>query len=267
MTDSATSADVSLPACSHFEYADLYPASGQHFLQRAEPVIPPVGESLPNTEIFRRLAAHFGFTEPAFQASDAELIDDAVAADDLRLQGMTPSQLPTDQALLMTFEGEDAMLYKTILPKTPSGKIELESSYLQHAYHHPLPTFRPVDSPYPLSLISPASDKRTSSTFGNLPYSDTIWLDMHPDDATARQLQDGMWVRMWNELGEVHLPLRVTDEVRPGVVCSEKGSWFRTSDNGQTVSALAPAHTADLSEGACYNDTRVEVGKFEQIDD
>jgi anaerobic selenocysteine-containing dehydrogenase len=266
MTDSAAYADVILPACSHFEYADLYPAYGQHFLQRAEPLIPPVGESLPNTEIFRRLAARFGFTEPEFQASDAELIDDAVAADDLRLQGMTPSQLPTHQALLMTFEGEDAMLYNTTLPKTPSGKIELESSYLRQAYHHPLPTFRPVSSTYPLSLISPASDKRTSSTFGNLPYSDTIWLDMHPDDAMARQLQHGMWVRMWNDLGEVHLPLRVTDEVRPGIVCSEKGSWFRTSDNGQTVSALAPAHTADLSEGACYNDTRVEVEKFEPVD-
>ena len=72
-----------------------------------------------------------------------------------------------------------------------------------------------------------------------------------------------MWVRMWNALGEVHLPLRVTDAVRPGVVCSEKGAWFRTSDNGQTVSALAPAHTADVCEGACYNDTRVEVERFE----
>jgi anaerobic selenocysteine-containing dehydrogenase len=262
MTDSANYADIVLPACSHFEYADLYPAYGQHFLQRAEPVIPPVGESLPNTEIFRRLAARFGFAEPEFQASDAELIDDAVAADDIRLQGIRPSQLPTDQALLMTVEGEDAMLYKTTLPKTPSGKIELESSYLRKAYNHPLPTFQPVHSTYSLCLISPASDHRTSSTFGNLPYSDAIWLDMHPVDAAARQLEDGMWVRMWNELGEVHLPLRVTDEVRPGVVCSEKGSWFRTSDNGQTVSALAPAHTADLSEGACYNDTRVEVEKF-----
>ncbi|ETW94496.1 MAG: molybdopterin-binding oxidoreductase [Candidatus Entotheonella factor] len=264
MTDSAAYADVVLPACSHFEYADLYPAYGQHFLQRAEPVIPPVGESLPNTEIFRRLAARFGFTEPEFQASDAELIDDAVDGDDIRLQGIAPSQLPTDEVLLMTAGGEDAILYQTTFPATPSGKIELESSYLKQAYNHPLPTFRPVDSDYPLSLISPASDKRTSSTFGDLPYSDAIWLDMHPDDATARQLEDGMWVRMWNELGEVHLPLRVTDEVRPGVVCSEKGLWFRTSDNGQTVSALAPAHTADLSEGACYNDTRVEVDKWEQ---
>ena len=43
------------------------------------------------------------------------------------------------------------------------------------------------------------------------------------------------------------------------MVCSLKGAWFRTSDNGQTVSALAPAHHADISGGACYNDTRVEV--------
>jgi hypothetical protein len=47
--------------------------------------------------------------------------------------------------------------------------------------------------------------------------------------------------------------------VRSGVVCSEKGAWLRTSSNGQTVSALAPTHKADLAEGACYNDARVEV--------
>jgi anaerobic selenocysteine-containing dehydrogenase len=82
---------------------------------------------------------------------------------------------------------------------------------------------------------------------------------MHPDDARARGLENGIMVRVWNELGEVHLPLEVTDAIRPGVVCSLKGAWMRTSDNGQTVSALAPGHHADLCGGACYNDTRVEV--------
>jgi anaerobic selenocysteine-containing dehydrogenase len=56
--------------------------------------------------------------------------------------------------------------------------------------------------------------------------------------------------------------LVVTDAVRPGVVCSLKGAWFRTSDNGQTVSALAPTHHADIAGGACYNDTRVEVAAY-----
>jgi anaerobic selenocysteine-containing dehydrogenase len=108
-------------------------------------------------------------------------------------------------------------------------------------------------------LITPSSDQRTTSTFGGLSYSDQVWLDIHPLDAAARQIADGMLVRVWNELGEVFLPARVTDAVCPGVVSSDKGAWFRTSTNGQTVSALAPGHTADLSEGACYNDARVEV--------
>jgi hypothetical protein len=64
---------------------------------------------------------------------------------------------------------------------------------------------------------------------------------------------------VWNDLGEVFLPLRITTVVRHGVVCSEKGAWLRTSLNGQTVSALAPAHKADLAEGACFNDARVDV--------
>ncbi|TLZ59024.1 MAG: molybdopterin oxidoreductase family protein, partial [Gammaproteobacteria bacterium] len=72
---------------------------GQQYLQRAEPVIPPVGQSLPNTEIFRRLAARFGFSDPAFTASDAELMDAAMSADDPRLKGRRPSQLPLDSAL------------------------------------------------------------------------------------------------------------------------------------------------------------------------
>jgi anaerobic selenocysteine-containing dehydrogenase len=259
MIDTALYADVVLPACSHFEYADLYPAYGHHFLQRAEPVIAPVGEALPNTEIFRRLARRFGFTEPAFQASDAELMDDALAPDDPRLQGRRPSQLPLDQAVSMTFNGGEAILFQSTFPKTPSGKIEIQSTYLERAYGRPMPTYRPVLSAYPLMLISPASDQRTTSTFGNLRYSDDVCLEMHPQDAAARHLQNGMRVRVWNDLGEVHLPLRITPYVRPGVVCSAKGAWLRTSDNGQTISALAPSHYADLCEGACYNDARVEV--------
>jgi hypothetical protein len=57
----------------------------------------------------------------------------------------------------------------------------------------------------------------------------------------------------------VFLPLRISARVRPGVVCSEKGAWLRTSCNGQTVSALAPTHKADIADGACFNDARVEV--------
>src|SRR3989454_2161465 len=117
MTDSMAYCDIVLPASSHFEYGDLYPAYGQHWLQRAEPVIRPRGESLPNTEIFRRLAARFGFDDPAFRATDAELMDEAMDASDPRLGGTRPSRLSTGRALAMTFQGEEAVLFKNVFPR------------------------------------------------------------------------------------------------------------------------------------------------------
>ena len=264
MTDTMAYADVVLPACTHFEHADVYAAYGQQYLQRAEPVIAPVGESLPNTEIFRRLAARFGFTDPAFTQDDSELMDAALNSGDPRMQGFRPSQIPTDWAIKMEFAGEEPILFHNVLPRTPSGKVELESSALGTRYGSALPGFRPVLSSYPLALITPASDQRITSTFGGLSASDGMpTLEMNPADAHARGLTDGVSVKVFNDLGEVYLRLRITDAVRPGVISSEKGAWLRTSPNGQTVSALAPTHKADLAEGACYNDARVDVAAGE----
>jgi anaerobic selenocysteine-containing dehydrogenase len=260
MTDSMAFADVVLPACTHFEYDDIYPAYGQQWLQRAQAVIPPVGEALPNTEIFRRLAARFGFDEPLFRDTDAELMDAAIDGSDARLDGLRPSELPLERAVAMKFGGEDAILFKNVFPATPSGKVELYSASLEQAHGQGLPGYSPVASAHPLALITPSSDKRINATFGGLPDSDGIpELEMHPDDAAARGLADGVTVRVWNDLGEVHLLLKITDATRPGVVFSAKGVWLRTSDTGRTSNVLVPNGKADICDGACYNDTRVEV--------
>ena len=260
MTDSMHYSDIVLPAATHFEFDDLYGAYGQQYLQRAEPVIPAVGESLPNTEIFRRLAARFGFDGPTFTASDKELMDEAMDAGDPRLKGYKPSEVPTGTAIKMEYDGDEPVLFHNVFPATPSGKVELESDLLDQQYGARLPRYRPLEAELPLTLITPSSDKRINATFGGVKACDnTPALEMHPADAAARGLEDGVTVKVWNELGEVHLPLRITDAVREGVVCSAKGAWFKTTDNRQTVSALAPATKADIAEGACYNDTRVEV--------
>jgi len=265
MTESIAHCDVVLPAATHFEYADLYPSYGHHWLQRAEPVIAPLGESLPNTEIFRRLAVRFGFDEPCFTASDAELMDDAVDPDDPRLQGVRPSRIPTDRALQMKgSDGKPLVLFENVFPATPSRKIELKSEMLAARWGDAalLPDWRERDYEHPLMLISPASDKRISSTLGDQPGSRRAApLLMHPEDAASRNLVSGATVKVWNERGVVILPLKLTDAVPPGVVASEKGTWLSTSRTGQTISALVSADMrADLAEGACFNDTRVEVG-------
>jgi len=265
MTESMAFCDIVLPAATQFECHDLYGSYGHHWLQRAEPVIPPLGEALPNTEIFRRLAARFGFSDPCFTADDKTLMDDALDAADPRLQGVRPSTLSPGEALRMAApDGRALTLFDTVMPATPSGKIELISDGLAARWGADAraPRYRPDEAGFPLSLISPASDERISSTLlggGGAP-GDTPPLLMHPGDAAARGLAGAGRVKMWNDLGVVVLPLRVTDVVPPGVVASAKGAWLVTSPTGQTISALVSADMrADLSEGACYNDTRVEV--------
>jgi anaerobic selenocysteine-containing dehydrogenase len=265
MTESMQFCDIVLPAASHFECDDLYPSYGHHWLQRAEAVIPPVGEALPNTEIFRRLAARFCFNDECFQASDRDLMDDAVDADDPRMGGRRGGDLPIGEAVRMSGPGGQPLaLFDNVMPATPSGRIELASEVLANRWGDAarLPGYRPRTSKFPLALISPSSASRISSTLlgrGGKP-GEAPPLMMHPDDARSRGLTDKKSVRVWNDRGAVILKLQITDAVPPGVVASEKGAWLATSPTGQTISALVSADDrADLAEGACFNDTGVEV--------
>lgn len=266
MTESMAYCDVVLPAAGAYECDDLYAAYGHQWLQRARPVVAPPGEAVPNTEVFRRLARRFGFDEPCFADDDAALMDQAVDPADPRLGGLRPSQLPLDRATPMTApDGRPFALMVNVMPGTPSGRIELQSDWLAARWgeHARLPAWRPrAEGAPPLTLVSPASAQRISSTLlprgGGRDEAPPLW--MNPVDASARGLVDGQSVCVFNALGDVVLPLRVTDAVPAGVVASEKGAWLASSPTGQTISALSSADDrADLAQGACYNDTAVEV--------
>lgn len=262
MTDSLLYADVILPAASHFEYADIYGAYGQNYVQRAEPVIPCVGDSLPNTEIFRRLAARFGFDDPMFKETDSELMDAAMDGDDPRMQGFAPSDVPLDRALVMTSrDGAEPIMCDTVVPATPSGKIELYSQDLETRFGYGVPRYEPVPQALPFVLISPSSSKRTNATFGGCEASQGHEvIEVNPADAEVKELGDGDIVKVWNGQGKVALKVVVTDAVRPGVLYSPKGTWLRTSETGTTVNALIPSDLrTDIERGACYNETFVDI--------
>jgi anaerobic selenocysteine-containing dehydrogenase len=261
MTDSMRYCDVVLPAASHFEFADIYGAYGQNYVQRAEPVIPCVGESLPNTEIFRRLAARFGFDDPIFRESDAELMDAAFDGTDPRIGGR-PSAIPLDRALVMKPVGvAETIMCDTVVPATPSGRIELFCQDLEDRWGYGVPRFEPVPRRHPITLITPSSAKRTNATFGHCDESDGLEiLEINPRDAEARGIAAGDEVLVWNDGGEVPLIAVPTEDVRPGVAYSPKGMWLKSSDTGVTVNALIPSDIrADIEGGAAYNETFVDV--------
>ena len=262
MTDSMHLCDIVLPAASHFEFDDIYTAYGHSYLQRAEPVIPSVGESLPNTEIFRRLASAFGFTDAMFDDSDQQLMDMAIDPEDPRLQGYRPSELPLDRAMLMTASDQREMIMcNTVEPGTASGRIELFSEDLEDRFGYGVPRYEAVPKSRPFTLITPSSSKRTNATFGGGAASDGVEVvEINPRDAAAAAISEDALVKLSNDKGSVILKAKLTDAVAPGVLYSPKGTWLRTSDTGQTVNALIDADMkTDIVDGACYHETFVDL--------
>ena len=149
------------------------------------------------------------------------------------------------------------MAFKTVFPQTADGKIHLTPAVLGERpfQYDPLP-----EGPYPLALISPASPHLITSTFGefNLP---VLRVTLHPADAQPRGLAEGDQVRVFNDLGEVLCPLKLSSKVRPGVALLPKGAWMKSSANRRTSTALCPDTTNRVAGGACFNDARVEVEK------
>ncbi|MDH4114870.1 MAG: molybdopterin-dependent oxidoreductase, partial [Burkholderiaceae bacterium] len=72
-TDTADFADYVLPATTQLEHVDVHKSYGHYYVLANNPAIEPLGEALPNSEIFRRLARRMGYGDECFAESDDQL--------------------------------------------------------------------------------------------------------------------------------------------------------------------------------------------------
>lgn len=260
MTDTAPYADVLLPATAFLEHRELARGYGAFVLHRSEPAVPPAGEARPNYAVFAELAVRCGVARageiPSEERAIDLLLDSTGRGDGLRAE-LAGRGYATPPA------GERPVQFVDVFPRTADRRIHLVPEALDAEAPDGLYAFRgePGTTPFPLALISPASGRTISSTFGLL-RKGRVALEMNPVDAGERGLATGDRVRVWNDLGEVSCELRLSEVVRPGVVELPKGLWRRHTENGATANALAPDTLADLGGGACYNDARVEVERL-----
>ncbi len=257
MTDTALYADVVLPATTFLERDELSRGYGAYVLQEALPVIAPVGESRPNHTVFAELCRRTGVFRDGDPESAAELTREI-----LRDHPREPSlrtTLDSGKAARPEF-GDAPVQFVDVFPRTADRKVHLVPPELDAEAPGGLYAYRedPGTGQFPLALISPANDRTISSTLGELT-RDKASAEIHPLDATPRQIRDGARVRIWNGGGEVLCLARVHEDVRPGVVVLSKGLWSHNVYGVSTASALAPDTLADLGGGACFNDARVEV--------
>ena len=272
LTDTADYADIVLPATTQLEHLDVHASYGHLYVLANNPAIAPVGESKPNTEVFRLLAERMGFDEACFRESDEAIARHAFVAAHPRAQGLDWDQLKAEGWQRLNVPAAFAPFAEGNFP-TPSGKCEFYSETLERQGVDPLPTYTPpresvASNPalarrYPLAMISPPARHALNSTFANLPvFTDhevTPKLEIHPDDAAARGIVTGDPVRVFNDRGALALTARVTDRARPGVVVALSIWWRKLSPDGSNANMVTGQALTDLGRAATFYDCLVEV--------
>ena len=259
-TDTADYADYVLPATTQLEHWDIHGAYGHTDVVLNRPAIAPVDQALPNTDIFRRLAARMGYTEPCFAEDDESLcraaFGEAIDFERLLTQGFAP--LPVPDAPFA--EGGFA---------TPSGRCEFFSERLARQGLDGLPDHLPnhevagSSARYPLAMISPPARHFLNSSFVNVKSLRDIEgepvLEISAEDAAARGITSGSVVRVFNDRGDYHCQAVVCDRARPGVV-NGLGIWWRKLGlRGTNVNELTSQKLTDLGRAPVFYDCLVDV--------
>ena len=254
------------------EHWDVHLAYGHHYATLNRPAIAPIGQALPNTEIFRRLASAMGLRQDWFADDDLTLIRQALDSEQERMRGVTFEALMEKGWVRLNIPTPYAPFANGEF-LTPSGKCEFYSERLAQMGFDPLPTYiPPYESPerdaalvanWPLTLISSPAHQFLNSSFVNV---DALRRSVgkpeciiHPDDAAPRGITNGVMVEIRNDRGAFTVVARVDEGIRRGVVWAPSVWWTKFADDGRNANATTSQRETDLGGGATFYDNQVEV--------
>ncbi len=277
LTDTTLFADVVLPATMQPEHLDIHQSYGHRYVALNEPAVEPLGECLPNTEIFRRIARALGLDHPRLHDSDEDLVRQFLDSEGARARGITLESLRmTGYARVDDLRG--VAQYATGGFPTPNGRFRIVAPELADLGLDPIPGYTPsheggdaeLAARYPLILLTPATRFFLNSTFGDIPFhrnrvgEPVIFL--HADDAIARDITNGDLVEVGNDRGRFVASAAIHPLARPGVAWSHKMQWARNSPGGSNANATTPLRDADMGGAPTFQDNRVEVRVIPRAD-
>jgi len=259
-TDTTDYADIVLPAASFLEFDDIVASYFNYTLSAQVKAMEPIGKSLPNHEIFRRLAAKMGFAEPELFESDAELLSSMLEQSGTGLNFADLANIGT-----VYISSEPIVPFADRKFDTRTGKIELASSaYVEDGLPlapQPWADPRPVDGK--LRLLSPASKWRMNSSYDNdakIRKQDTLAeVQLNAKEAFKRGFEQGTHVVVSSAAGELPLQVSISDEVPIGVALVHKGRWPKLDPSHANVNVLNTGQKSDMGESSSVHSVEVEI--------
>ncbi len=281
ITDTARYADIVLPATSSPEHDDINRSYGHYDVIINRRAINPLGESLANTELFRRLARACAETMPdnenlrdaSLNESDESMIVNALDWTHPTLAGQSFETLERNGFLRLNYPKQNGFIAPFANGNfgTSSGKCEFFSQSLAERGLDPLPNYTPphegeesaLMEAFPLSLNTPPARNFMNSTFANIealakPHGSPT-VQLHPSDAAKRGIDNGATVRVFNRRGEMKLAASLTPNSREGVATVLWGHWRDHPGAQGFVNDLTSQALTDMGDGATFYDCRVEI--------
>jgi len=261
-TDSADLADIVLPAAGFLEFDDLVSSYFHISLSAQVKAMEPLGESLPNQEIFRRLARAMGYTEPELFESDADILRALLDG-----AGIASGFATLAQAGTIELWPEPLIQFADLKFPTPSGKIEIASAKAVADGHPrtPLPLVDARPGGGRLRLLSPATSWLMNSSYGNDPKIGeklgVATVVLHPDDAAARGIADGDSVELSNETGRLTMSACLAPMMPAGVALARKSRWPKLTPQRANVNVLNAGRKTDMGESTAVHGVEVTVAR------
>ncbi len=259
-TDTADLADYVLPAASFLEFDDLITSYFNLTISPQVKASRPLGEALPNQEIFRRLARAMGYDEPELYESDPSMLDEMC-----RQAGLAGGFAALKASGTVNAFAQPVMQFADGQFPTPSGKIEIASAKAESMGlpRTPLPHVDPRPTGGRLRLLSPACAWAMNTSYGNNAKNrEKIAQEgvvLHPADAAARGLREGSIARLANGEGEILLPVHVADRTPQGVALAVKGAWPKLNKQRRNINILHAGRKADMGESTAVHGIEVTV--------
>ncbi len=284
MTATARYADILLPVSTFMEREDLRTGGSPPFYAYVNQCLAPQYESKSLKEIRDLLATRLGLPDES-HLSDGNRLRDMLRdsyvpdVDELKARGVyRVPQTGPNVAFREQIEDPENHPFPT-----PSGKIEIYAACLAEKHNRdipPIPTYiepwegprDPLTAKFPLQMVTTHFKRRAHSQFENVPWLRELMpqaLRMSTADAVRRGIRGGDTVRVFNERGEVIVPVNVTQRIMPGVVELPQGAWYRPDAQGRDHGGCTNVLSRDTHSpggASCYNTALVEVGRYESGD-
>ena len=296
-TASARFADIVLPATSTIERNEI--SSGGTYskdkVYAMRKIIEPLGESLDDFEIFRRLAIMFDVEEQFTGGQDImEIIensyDKSSASDEMDFEefwkrGVAKVPVPTEEYGWVR-HGDFRTDPDANPLSTRSGKIELYCEAIAEMGIEdcpPMPMWMEPDeylgnaAEGQVHVVSPHPYNRIHSQFAQadlryeLNVQDREFLLINKRDADKHNIEDGDLVELYNERGAVITGAKVSYDIMPGVVSLYEGAWLQFDSKGRcnsgsinTITSSRPS--SGLSQATTANTCLAFIRRAKNID-